>query len=195
MSYQHVGEKCHKSNTCILSNWHAGNCLPSDTDVVIELGDVRVMKLNYQPRSAASVIINPPKLPAPPPEDAGIGATFRLEEQWEQQKEFIKLLQERRGFPSIPIDITSKQGQKFLKDLTHDCMHELFEANICLKNAKSHRQTEIVEFGREAYIEELVDVLHYLYEIAIYSGVTLDELHDAYIAKGKTNVERITGGY
>lgn len=119
----------------------------------------------------------------------------RLEEQWEQQAEFIKLLQQLRGFPDIPVDIATKQGQKFLKDLTHDCMHELFEANICLKNSKSHRQTEVAGFDRGAYIEELVDALHYLYEIALVSGVTLDELHDAYIAKGKTNVERITGGY
>ena len=37
----------------------------------------------------------------------------KFKEMWVQQIEFIKLLQEKRGFPSCPVDIKTKQGQKF----------------------------------------------------------------------------------
>lgn len=105
------------------------------------------------------------------------------------------LLKERRGFPEFPVDITSKEGQRFLKGITHDCMDELFEANQHLKNSKNHRATEVKEIDRGAYVEELVDALHFFFEIAISSGVTLDELHDSYMKKGRINEHRIKSGY
>ena len=119
----------------------------------------------------------------------------KLKEMWDQQENFMKLLQEKRGFPSFPVDPTSKSGQKFLKGITHECMHELFEANQALKNSKDHRETDISDFNREHYVEELVDALHYFFEIAILSGVSMDELFNAYINKGNTNVQRIENGY
>ena len=119
----------------------------------------------------------------------------KFQEMWEQQKAFMELLQARRGFPSFPVDMTSKSGQKFLKSITHECMHELFEANQTLKNSKDHRATDIKDFNREHYVEELVDALHYFFEIAILSGVSMEELYSAYIEKGKTNMYRIESGY
>lgn len=119
----------------------------------------------------------------------------RLEIMWQQQLEFMRLLQEKRNFPQFPTDITSKKGQQFLKDIRNHLMEELFEAGQHLKNAKSHRATELPEVDREAYKEELVDALHLYFELVIASGVTLDELFDAYMAKGDTNFERIRGGY
>lgn len=119
----------------------------------------------------------------------------RLGRMWDQQEAFMRLLQERRNFPQFPTDITSKKGQQFLKDIRNHLMEELFEAGQHLKNAKSHRATELPEVDREAYKEELVDALHLYFELVIASGVTLDELFDAYMAKGDTNFERIRGGY
>jgi len=119
----------------------------------------------------------------------------RLHEMWQQQYDFMKLLQKKRGFPEFPVDIQSKAGQKFLKSITHECMGELFEANQELKNSKGHRATEINEIDRDAYVEELVDSLHFFFEIAIASGVTLDELYSSYIKKGNINVNRIENGY
>lgn len=107
----------------------------------------------------------------------------------------MNLLREKRGFPGFPVDMSSKEGQRFLKGITHDCMDELFEANQHLKNSKNHRATEVKDIDRSAYVEELVDALHYFFEIAIASGITLDELYDAYISKGVTNVTRIKNGY
>lgn len=119
----------------------------------------------------------------------------RLLEMWEQQHAFMKLLQEKRGFPQFPVDMTTKEGQKFLKGITHDCMGELFEANQELKNSKGHRATEVTELDRDAYLEELVDSLHFFFEIAIASGISVAELYEAYMKKGHINTKRIQNGY
>jgi dimeric dUTPase (all-alpha-NTP-PPase superfamily) len=119
----------------------------------------------------------------------------KLQEMWEQQEKFMELLQERRGFTKFPVDITSKSGQKLLKGYTHECMHELFEANQMLKNSKDHRATDVDDFDRDGYVEELVDALHYFFEIAILSGVSLEELHASYMKKGNVNIQRIENGY
>jgi len=119
----------------------------------------------------------------------------KLQEMWSQQENFMRLLQARRNFPDFPVDVSSKAGQKFLKGITHECMHELFEANLLLKNSKDHRVTNVSEFNREDYVEELVDALHYFFEIAISSGVSMDELYGAYMKKGRINIDRIKNGY
>ncbi len=119
----------------------------------------------------------------------------KLEKMFEQQKEFMELLQSRRNFPRFPVDMTTKLGQKFLKGITHECMHELFEANQILKNSKDHRATSVEDFDKDSYVEELSDALHYFFEIAILSGISIDELYHAYMEKGKINVDRIEGGY
>lgn len=119
----------------------------------------------------------------------------KLEVMFKQQQDFIGLLQELRNHPAVPLDLKDKQSQQFLRNLAYECMAELFESNLLLKNSKAHRKTEDVEFDRSAYIEELTDVLHYFFGIVICSGVTLDELFEMYIAKGNTNIDRITTGY
>ena len=119
----------------------------------------------------------------------------KLKEMWLQQEQFMDLLRNHRNFPEYPVDLTSKSGQKFLKGITHECMHELFEANQALKNSKDHRATDVKDFDREHYVEELVDALHYFFEIAILSNVQVDELYSAYMKKGNINIERIKNGY
>jgi len=119
----------------------------------------------------------------------------RLSLMWSQQAEFMKLLQQKRGFPEFPTDITSKSGQQFLEGISFHLMKELFEAGQHLRNAKSHRATEIKEVDRDAYKEELVDVLHLYFELCIAAGISLKELCDAYLQKGEINVNRILSGY
>lgn len=119
----------------------------------------------------------------------------RLRKMWDQQREFMQLLQERRGFPEFPVDITSKEGQRFLRSVTFDTIEELIEANQHLKNRKAHRATDLPEFDRAKYVEELVDALHFFFEIAIASGVSMDELYHAYLDKGEVNETRIKSGY
>lgn len=114
---------------------------------------------------------------------------------WEQQYDFMRLLQEKRGFPQFPVDISSKHGQKLLEDISFHMMKELFEAGQHLKNSKSHRITEIKDVDQDAYLEELVDVLHLYFEVCIAAGITPERLKESYLAKGRTNFGRINTGY
>jgi len=118
-----------------------------------------------------------------------------LEEMFDSQRSFMKLLQEKRGFPAFPVDLSTKEGQKLVKAIAHDTMHELFEAIHLLKDAKDHRKTIVGGFDRDAFLEELSDVLHYFNEICIMTGITHEELFEAYMSKGRTNQARIENGY
>jgi len=119
----------------------------------------------------------------------------KLEEMYNQQRDFNSLLRDERQHPDFPLDLKEKKNQQMLKHLAHECMHELFEANHLLKNSKHHRVTEVKEFDRESYKEELVDALHYFFGIVIYSGITVEELHEAFMKKGEINVQRVKNGY
>lgn len=119
----------------------------------------------------------------------------KFNDMWTQQVQFMKLLQRKRNFPEFPVDLHSKAGQSLVKDISHECADELHEARVHLKNSKKHRATEVTTFERDKYIEELADAQHYLLEIVIASGVTLEEFYDAYMKKGDKNIERINNGY
>lgn len=122
-------------------------------------------------------------------------AKDKLDVMMEQQREFMLLLQKKRGFPNFPVDLSSKDGQRFLKEISYETVGELFEAIQHLRNSKRHRLTDTNEIDHGLYLEELVDVLHYYFEIVIASGISAEELYDAYINKGKVNVKRIEQGY
>ena len=119
----------------------------------------------------------------------------KFDAMYDQQADFNQLLHDHRGHPSFPLDLKTKQHQQFLKSLTHECMHELFEANHLLKNSKKHRATIVEEFDRESYKEELCDAMHYLLGIVVYSGISKEEFFKAFMEKGEVNVERIKNGY
>ncbi len=118
----------------------------------------------------------------------------RFDAIWEQQKSFMNLLREKRGFPEFPVDLTSKAGQKFLKQISYECADELHEARQHLKQ-KDHRAADVGSVDREEYIEELSDALHFYLEIVIASGISKEELFAAYMKKGLENVRRINTGY
>ena len=58
----------------------------------------------------------------------------RLSQMFEQQRQFMDLLRERRNFPDFPVDLSSKNGQKFCKSIAYEMMGEIFEAIQELKN-------------------------------------------------------------
>lgn len=97
--------------------------------------------------------------------------------------------------PDWPIDISNKESQLFCRDLAFRTMEELFEAIRHLKNAKMHRQTELTDFDREEFLEEIVDALHYVLEIMVLVGVGPKELYTAYAVKNAENHDRISRGY
>lgn len=118
----------------------------------------------------------------------------RLKEMYLQQEQFMHLLQQKRTFPQFPVDLKSKTGQKFLKTIFYECSDELHEARQHLKQ-KDHRLADITEVNMSEYLEEISDVFHYLFEIVIASGISVDDLFDAYIKKGEINTKRIEGDY
>ncbi len=121
--------------------------------------------------------------------------TDKLEKMWKSQDDFMKLLQKHRNFPQYPVDPTSKEGQKHIKNVGHDAMHELFESLHLLKNSKTHRKTEINTFAREEFIEEIVDAQKFILEMLIISGVTLEEFLVMFEHKTDVNTKRIEGNY
>lgn len=118
-----------------------------------------------------------------------------LKEMWDQQEDFMRLLQKERNFPEFPVDLKTKKGQKFVKDISHDCMHELFEAIHMLKNSKDHRITDLGGIDEDEFKEELSDSLHFFVEVCISAGISYNDIYEAYMKKGKINVERIKNGY
>ena len=119
----------------------------------------------------------------------------RLSQIFQEQQKFMNLLIEKRNFPNFPVDLSSKSGQKLIKEISYNCMQELFESIQLLTDSKSHRMSIVGDFNREKYIEELCDSFHYFIEICLVSGVTQDELYKAYMKKGTVNFARIFENY
>lgn len=114
------------------------------------------------------------------------------------QEHFMAALQTKNGYdvvPDWPVDIAKKQNQQLCKSLAFDSMCELFEAVQHLKNSKPHRNTEIKEFDREAFKEELVDSFKFFLELLIFVGITPDEFYEAYSKKDKIIHQRLVDNY
>ena len=60
----------------------------------------------------------------------------KLDDMYNQQRDFNLLLRDERLYPDFPLDLSQKKNQQILKGLAYECMHELFEANHLLKNSK-----------------------------------------------------------
>jgi len=116
---------------------------------------------------------------------------------FELRKAFMAALQKQVPdvYPEMPVDLTNKSTQQHLRDLALRGVEEVFEAVQELKNAKSHRQTEIRDFNRSAFKEEMVDSFNYFLSLLIIMGVTPDELFEAYVNKDKIIHDRIKSKY
>lgn len=121
----------------------------------------------------------------------------KLEEMFELREEFMQLLCGRfEGYyPQWPIDVTKKESQILLRDVTLKGVEEMFEALQELKNAKSHRQTEVPHLDREAFLEEIVDAMKYFFTTLKLVGITPEELHSAYLKKHEKICDRLRDGY
>ena len=110
-------------------------------------------------------------------------STDKLEEMFRLREEFMQLLcdQFEGYYPEWPVDVTKKESQILLRDVTLKGVEEMFEALQELKNAKSHRQTEVPHLDREAFLEEIVDAMKYFFTTLKLVGVTPEELHSAYV--------------
>lgn len=124
-------------------------------------------------------------------------STDNLREMFELREEFMQMLCERFPgyYPEWPVDVTKKESQILLRDVTLKGVEEMFEALQELKNAKSHRQTDVPHLDREAFLEEIVDAMKYFFTTLKLVGVTPEELHSAYLKKHEKICDRLRSGY
>lgn len=121
----------------------------------------------------------------------------KLDQMFDLRRAFMMALQKQVPdvYPEMPVDLTNKATQQHLRDLALRGVEEVFEAVQELKNAKSHRQTEIRDFDRAAFKEEMVDSFNYFLSLLIIMGITPDELFEAYVNKDRIIHDRIKSKY
>jgi hypothetical protein len=121
----------------------------------------------------------------------------RLEEIFELRESFMNSLSESLPGASMswPLDISKKESQQHCRDIALRGVEEMFEALQHLKNWKPHRVTEVSEFNREEFIEEIVDAFNYFFSILILLDFNADDFHSAYVKKDKIIHERLKRGY
>ncbi len=121
----------------------------------------------------------------------------KLDEMFRLRQEFMKAMKTARPniYPDWPVDISEKQNQQLLRDTALKGVEEMFEALQHLKNWKPHRNTEITEFNRDEFLEEIVDAFNYFFSILVLTGVTSEELYSTYVKKDDIIHKRLQSGY
>lgn len=97
--------------------------------------------------------------------------------------------------PSWPVDLSDKMSQQHIRDMALRGVEEMFEALQHLKNWKPHRTTEIKEFSRDEFLEEVVDAFNYFLSVLVLVGVSADDLYEMYCRKDKVIHERLSTNY
>ena len=121
----------------------------------------------------------------------------RLTELFELRESFMKSLEEARPgtYPEWPVNISEKKSQQILRDTALKGIEEMFEALQHLKNWKPHRSTEIQDFDKEEFLEEVVDAFNYFLSVLALVGVNEDDFYEAYRKKDQIIRDRISNGY
>ncbi len=117
-----------------------------------------------------------------------------LEKMFARQREFMDMLVEHDKFPEYPVDLTTKPGQRFFKEVAFNMIEELMEASFTLKN-RQHKLSDDTDFDREHFIEELGDALAFFIEGLIVCGITPEQIYDEYVRKNTIVKKRLQEGY
>jgi NTP pyrophosphatase (non-canonical NTP hydrolase) len=117
-----------------------------------------------------------------------------LEDCFKRQEEFMHILKDADKLPEWPIDISSKYGQRMIKEIVWNMVEEMAEASFILKN-RAHRFTDHTDVDFEHFKEELGDAFAYFMEICIMSGISPKELHEEYCRKNAVVKTRAEEGY
>lgn len=118
----------------------------------------------------------------------------RLDEMFRRQTEFMELLRDNDKLPEWPVDLTSKPGQRMVKETIFNMIEELMEASFTLKN-RTHRLTDARLVDVEHFREELGDAFAYFLEVLIFAGVNPEELYEEYCRKNGIVKTRLEKGY
>ena len=121
----------------------------------------------------------------------------RLTKIFSDRETFMELIREKYidTYPSWPVDISKKNSQAVLRETALKGVEEMFEALGHLKNWKPHRETDLPEFDREEFLEEIVDSFNYFFSLLILLGVDSDEFFQSFNKKDLIIRERLNKGY
>lgn len=118
----------------------------------------------------------------------------KLEKAFTKQREFMDMLREHDRLPEFPVDLTTKPGQRIIRETILNLIEELMESSFCLRN-KMHRLTEATELDFEHYREELGDAFAYFIEVCIMSNISAEDLYVEYSRKNLIVKKRLVDGY
>jgi len=121
----------------------------------------------------------------------------RLAEIFERRKSFMRRLDASMGSSpeEWPLDLSLKRNQQHVRDMALRGVEEMFEAIQHLKNWKPHRKTEIPDFDKDEFLEEIVDAFNYFLSILVLTGFSDDDLISAYRKKDDIINSRLKTGY
>lgn len=124
--------------------------------------------------------------------------TDRLTEIFLLRESFMKELRESSsaelGF-DWPLDLSEKKNQQYVRDMALRGVEEMFEALQHLKNWKPHRKTEVTEFNRDDFLEEIVDAFNYFLSLLVLTGFNEEDFIEAYRNKDQIIRDRLRAGY
>lgn len=121
----------------------------------------------------------------------------RLDQIFQMRHDFMSRMLEvmPHAQPNFPVDVTTKESQQYCRDLALRGVEEMFEALQHLKNWKTHRVTEISEFDRDNFLEEVVDAFNYFFALLVALDCSPEEFFEAYLKKDKIIHQRVTNKY
>jgi hypothetical protein len=121
----------------------------------------------------------------------------KLNQMFVLREAFMSALRKKKPdeYPVWPIDVADKQSQQHVRDMALRGVEEMFEAVQHLKNWKPHRDTEVQEFNREEFVEEIVDAFNYFFSVMVLMGIDAEEFFSAYGEKDQVIHHRLKTGY
>lgn len=123
-----------------------------------------------------------------------------LEDIFDKRLSFMKLIEKKfpNTYPDLEtrnLDLSNKLFQNMCREVALKGVEEMFEALGHLKNWKPHRETDVPEFDREEFLEEIVDAFNYFLSLLILIGVDDKEFIEAFNKKDKIIRNRVKSGY
>ena len=99
--------------------------------------------------------------------------TDKLDDIFSLRESFMNELKSVKPeeYPSWPVDISKKESQQHLRDMALRGVEEMFEALQHLKNWKPHRDSDLPDFNKDEFLEEVVDAFNYFISVLILRRV------------------------
>jgi NTP pyrophosphatase (non-canonical NTP hydrolase) len=169
----------------------------------IDVGNVAVedlhgflegVKARLKVTESGDVEVSPYRAPAQEIEVAVSTPQDRLDSMFEKQHEFMDMLREHDVLPEFPVDLTTKPGQRLIRETLLNMIEELMEASFELRN-KVHKITDDRVLNLPHYKEELGDAFAYFIEACILSGFSASDLYEEYSRKNLIVKKRVESGY